>query len=175
MKNAILVTLLASTLGFGATAAHADDNATEQRGYGHSKHEGGKHAGKRGGGRHGGGMMKRMVKKLDLTDAQQAQIKTLREAQKDQHKALREEQKALRTEMQALDTTSADYQSKVVALADKKANLDRKSFIQRSESKQQFEAVLTVEQRAKLKEMKESRKSRGGKRGGKRHGKQSAE
>lgn len=170
MKNAMLVTLLASTLGFGATAAHADDNATEQRGYGHLKHEGGKYSGKRGG-RHGGKMMKRMIKKLDLTDAQQAQIKTLRESQKEQYKALREERKALRTEMQALDTTSADHQSQVTALADKKAKLDRKSFIQRSEARQQFEAVLTAEQRTKLKELKEKRRNRGGKR----HGKHDAE
>ena len=163
MKKAILVTLLASTLGFAATAAHAGESCDKRGGHGYSNHEGGKHFGKRGG-RHGDGrMMKRMTKKLNLTDAQQAELKTLREAQKEEHKALREEMKALRTEMQALDTTSADYQSKVAVLADKKADLDRKKFIQRSEARQKFEAVLTDEQRAKYKELKAKRKSRGDK------------
>lgn len=172
MKKSILVTLLASTLGLGAAAVQAD-NTTSDNGKGYSKHEGGKHFGKRGGKR-GGMMMKRMAKKLNLTEEQQAQIKTFREAQKEQHQALRTEQKAIRDEMKALDTSSADYQNQVAAIADKKANLDRKSFIQRSEARQQFESVLTVEQRATLKEMKEKRQNRGGKRGGRR-GQQDAE
>jgi Spy/CpxP family protein refolding chaperone len=174
MKKAILVTLLASTLGLGAAAVQAD-NTTSENGKGYSKQDGGKHHGKRGGKRGGGKMMKRMAKKLNLTEAQQTQIKTFREAQKEQHQSLRTEKQALRTEMKALDTTSADYQSQVAVIADKKANLDRQGFIQRSSARQQFESVLTAEQRVTLKEMKESRKNRGGKRGGKRHGKQSAE
>ncbi|WP_022953943.1 Spy/CpxP family protein refolding chaperone [Leucothrix mucor] len=169
MKKAILVTLLASTLGLGAAAVHANDASDTRDGKGYSKHHDGKgkHAGKRGG-RHGGGhMMKRMAKKLNLTEDQQAQIKSFREAQRTQHQTLREQMKELRTETQALDTSSADYQNQVAALADKKANLDRAAFIQRNEARQQFESVLTAEQRATLKEMQEKRKNRGGKRGGK--------
>ncbi|PWQ97969.1 Spy/CpxP family protein refolding chaperone [Leucothrix pacifica] len=172
MKNAILVTLLASTLGLGAAAVHADNTASEN-GKGYAKHEngkhGGKHAGKRGGKRGGGKMMGRMVKQLDLTEDQQAQLETMREAQKTQSEGLREQMKSLRTEMKALDSTSADYDSQVAALADKKANLDRQQFIQRSAARQQFESVLTEEQRAKLKEMQENRKGKGGKRGGHRN------
>lgn len=169
MKKTILVTLLASTLGLGAAAVHANDASDMRDGKGYSKHHDGKHAGKRGG-RHGGGhMMKRMAKKLNLTEDQQAQIKSFREAQRTQHQTLREQMKELRTETQALDSTSADYQNQVAALADKKANLDRQAFIQRNEARQQFESVLTAEQRATLKEMQEKRKSRGDKRGGKRN------
>ena len=174
MKNVILVTLLASTLGLGAAAVNAADNDSGKKGQGYSKHEGGKHASKKGGKR-GGHMMKRMAKKLSLTEDQQAQIKSFREANKVQHDALRTEKQALRTEMKALDTTSADYESQVVVLADKKANIDRKSFIQRSTARQQFESVLTAEQRTTLKEMKDNRKNRGGKHGGKRGGKHNAE
>ena len=172
MKNAILVTLLASTLGLGAAAVHADDNAT-QNGKGYEKHQNGKHGGKHGkrGGRDGGGkMMGRMIKKLELTEDQQAQLKSFQEAQKTQRDALRTQKKAIRDEMKALDKTSADYQNQVAVIADKKANIDRQSFIQRSAAQQQFESILTVEQRAKLKEMKENRKGKG-KRGGKRDGK----
>ena len=172
MKSAILVTLLASTLGFGAAAVHADDTAT-QNGKGYEKHQNGKHGGKHSkrGGRHGGGkMMGRMIKKLELTDAQQAQVKSFKEAQNAQRDALRTQKKSIRDEMQALDETSADYESQVAVIADKKANIDRQSFIQRSAAQQQFESILTVEQRAKLKEMKENRKGKG-KRGGKWDGK----
>ena len=178
MKNAILVTLLASTLGLGATAAQADNHDSGKKGEGHAKHEGGKHHGKHQGkksGKRGGNMMKRMAKKLSLTEDQQAQIKTLRESQKELSQALRAEKKALYTEIKALDTTSADYDSEVAVLADKKAIVDRKSFIQRSTARQQFEAVLTAEQRTMMKEMKESRKDRSkGKRGGKRGSKHSS-
>jgi Spy/CpxP family protein refolding chaperone len=171
MKKALLVTLLASTLGFGAAAVHADDNGSGKRGgHGYSKHEGGKHAGKHRGGRKGGEqMMKRMTKMLDLTEAQQAQLKTIQEAQKTQRESLREAMKSLRTEMKALDTSSDGYSNQVAALADKKANLDRQQFIQRSEARQQFESVLTEEQRAKMKEMQDKRQSRGEKRGGHRN------
>ena len=165
MKKAVLVTLLASTLGLGAAAVHAESGDSSKRGHGYSKHEGGKHHGKRGG-RHGGGkhMMKRMAKKLELTEAQQTELKTLREAQKEQYKALREEMKSLREKMKALDTTSADYDSQVAAIADEKANFERKRFIQKSAARQSFMNVLTEEQRTKLKTMKEERKSRHGKR-----------
>ena len=169
MKNAILVTLLASTLGLGAAAVHADDNAT-QNGKGYAKHENGKHGGKHSkrGGKRGGMMMGRMAKELGLTEDQQAQLKTMREVQQSQHGGLREQMQALRTEMKALDSTSADYDSQVAALADKKANLDRAQFILRSAARQQFESVLTEEQRTKLAEMQENRQGKGGKRGGKR-------
>ena len=172
MRKAILVTLLASTLGLGAAAAQADNHNSEKKGHGNAKHEGGKHHGMKGGKR-GGHMMKRMAQKLSLTEDQQAQIKTLRENQKELSQALRAEKKALYTEIKALDTTSADYDSEVAVLADKKAIVDRKEFIQRSTARQQFESVLTAEQRVTMKEMKESRKDRSGKgkRGGKRGGK----
>ena len=74
MKKAILVTLLASTLGLGAAAAVQADNTSSENGKGYSKQDGGKHHGKRGGKRGGGKMMKRMAKKLNLTEAQQTQL-----------------------------------------------------------------------------------------------------
>ena len=81
MKKALLVTLLASTLGFGAAEVHADDNDSGKRGgHSYSKHEGGKHASKHRGGRKGGEkMMKRMAKKLDLTEAQRAKLKEMQD------------------------------------------------------------------------------------------------
>lgn len=177
MNKTLLATLLASTLAFGATAVNAEETTsaaatTDSESY--SKHKdgkGGKHHGKRhgkrGGKSHG---MKRMAKKLNLTEAQQAELKTLREEQKATSAPLREEMKTLRTEMKALDTSSADYDNQVAAIADKKANLERQRFIQKSAARQKFEAVLTAEQLAKLSEMKEKRGERRGGKGKKNKG-----
>lgn len=172
MKKALLMTLLAGTLGLGTAAQAQDGERCDHDGQGYSKQENGKHHGKRGG-RHGGKhgerhynserKMARIAKKLNLTEDQQAQIKSLRSAQDTERQALREEMKALRTKMRELDTTNADYAGQVVILADQQANLQRKKFIQRSEARQQFEAVLTEAQRTTLKEMKAKRKNRHGK------------
>jgi len=175
MNKTLLVTILASTLTLGASAINAaeDTTTTTEQSSSYSKHKdgkGGKHHGKSHGKRSGKGGhgMKRMIKKLDLTEAQQAELKTLREEQKAASAPLREEMKALRTEMKALDTSSADYDGQVAAIADKKANLTRQTFILKSSARQKFQAVLTAEQLATMKEMKENRKGKGkGKRGGK--------
>jgi Spy/CpxP family protein refolding chaperone len=175
MNKTLLVALLSSTLALGASAIQAEETTsttTTAESEGYSKHKdgkGGKHHGKRHGKKRGGKskMMKRMAKKLNLTEEQQASLKTLREESKAASQPLREEMKALRTEIKALDTTSADYDSQVAILADKKANLTRQAFIQKSSARQKFAAVLTAEQREMMKEMMSKRK---GKRGGKHHG-----
>ena len=172
MNKTLLIALLSSTLALGASAVQAEETTSTGTEKSYSKHSDGKgkhgkHHGKRGGKGH---MMKRMAKKLNLTAEQQASLKTLREESKAASQPLREQMKALRTEMKALDTTSADYDSQVAVLADKKANLTRQSFIQKSAARQKFAAVLTAEQREMMKEMKSNRKGkRGGKHGGKRH------
>ncbi|PWQ96163.1 Spy/CpxP family protein refolding chaperone [Leucothrix arctica] len=80
MKNVILVTLLASTLGLGAAAVHANDTTGTQGVKTYAQSEDGKHKGKRSGRR--GGMIKHMTEALSLTEAQVAQMKSLREANK---------------------------------------------------------------------------------------------
>jgi len=144
----------------GAAVSNAGESNEKRHGY--SQHEAGKHNKKCG--KHHGGSMKRIAKKLELTETQQAELKTLREQQKANASALREQMKTVRTAVTALDTSSADYDSQVAAIADQKANLSRQIFIQRSQARQQFQAVLTPEQLTKMKEMK-------GKRGKKGHGK----
>ena len=164
MNKTLLVALLASTLALGASVSQADNSSGQRDGY--SKQEGGKHHKK--GGKQRGGNMKRIAEKLELTDAQQAELKTLRTQQKASASVLREQMKTVRTDMKALDTTSADYDSQVAVIADKKANLDRQIFIQRSQARQQFAAVLTTEQLAKFEAMKSKR---GGKKGHGKHNK----
>jgi len=149
--NLVLATVLASVVGFGSAAAIAQGSGDGERSWKH-------HSGKHHGGKHGGMyMMKRMAKKLDLSDDQITQMKATREAQKVDNQALREEMKALRTVMQNVDASDTDA---VAALAKTKGELAEKMFIARSAARAAFEAILTDEQKAKMAEMKAERKAR---------------
>ena len=154
-SNLVLATLLASVLGFGSTAAMAEGGDGERS----WKHHSGKHHGGKRGGRHGGGMhmMKRMAKKLGLTDDQKAQMKTMRETQKADNQALRDQMKQLREDMQNLDPSDG---TAVAAIAARKGELSRQMFIARSQARVAFESILTEDQKAKLAEMKAKRKAR---------------
>jgi len=164
MKKHVLLTLFTSALTITAISAHAGSEYCDEAkkgGHGYSQHHGGKHGERHHGKRHGGQyMLKRLTKKLDLTEDQQAQLKTFRDDQKAKNDTLREQMKALRTEMHALDTQSADYDSQVAALADKKADLGRQMFIQRAATRQHLESILTDEQRTKFKALQEKHHNR---------------
>lgn len=136
-----------------------DGERHSHKGYGNKgdRHGNKQHSGKREGGEQ---MMRFMAKKLDLTDAQKTQVKALRTAQKTKMEPLREQSRSIRQEMMKLDTASADYITQLTAIADKKANLDRQSFILKGELRQQFNALLTDEQRATMKSMQEKRQER---------------
>lgn len=168
--NLVLATLLASVVGLGSTAAIADNHGDGERSWKHhsGEHKSGKHGmrgGKHGkrGGRHGGGkhMMKRMAKKLGLSDDQQAQIKTFRESQRTANQALYQEMKDQREAMQKLDRSDA---AAVTLMATAKGELAQKMFIARNDSRLAFETfldgILTAEQKTKMAEMKAKREAR---------------
>ena len=154
--NLILATILATFVGFGSGSAMAEGSGDGERSW---KHQSGKHHGGKRGGRHGGGkhMMKRMAKKLNLTEDQKAQMKTMRETQKADNQVLRDEMKELRKDMQALDRNDL---SAVEAMAARKGTLEQKRFIAKNAARLAFESILTDVQKAKLKEMKEKRQAR---------------
>lgn len=81
MKNVILVTLLASTLGLGV-AVQANDTSATDNGQSYSQEKDGKHKGKRGGRRGGGMNVERLTEALGLTAEQQTKIKALHEARR---------------------------------------------------------------------------------------------
>lgn len=112
------------------------------------------HHGKRG----RGFMSERMAEKLNLTDAQKAQIKSQREAFKAQNQAFfessRETFKQYRDAKEANDT--AKMQSLQPTVDANRAQM--KSL--RESQRQQFLSILTAEQRAQLDTMKAERKSR---------------
>ena len=154
--NLVLATVLASIVGFGSGAAVAQSDSGEQLWKSQSGKHGGKH-GKRGGRKGGKHMMMRMAKKLDLSDAQKEQMKTLRESQKADNQGLRDQMKQLREDMRSLDRSDA---TAVAALAARKGELTQQMFTARNQARLAFEAILTPEQKAKLAQMKAERQAR---------------
>lgn len=134
--------------------------------------------GPKGEGRHGGkhdGMMmgegrmgERMAQKLNLTDAQKEQIKTIRESFRNQNKAFFDQAKATREQMRearkAGDTAKADQL---------KAAMEQNR-TQMNHLRQQIHAeiakILTPEQREEFAKMQEQREARQGKMGRRGHG-----
>ena len=108
------------------------------------------------------GEMRGPLSKLDLTAAQQTQIKAIMEAKHSNNKADRTKNKAERAQMhqqmQALTNASTLNSTAVNRLADQQAAKTKQRFIERVQTQHAIAQVLTAEQRAKLAQMKEDRK-----------------
>jgi Spy/CpxP family protein refolding chaperone len=93
----------------------------------------------------------KIFSKLDLSDAQEAQIKTLREQMQNDGKDLHVKLRELRQqEMALLDTYDEKTARTVIA---EKADIMQKLDFMRLNNMQQVNAVLTTEQKDKLKKM----------------------
>jgi Spy/CpxP family protein refolding chaperone len=160
MRNKIFTTAAAAALvsvfAFGASAQEggvdsAKTGKNAERGA-EWKARGGdrKHGGMKGkrGGMHRGGMM---LGKLDLTDAQKAQIKGIREANRPDPSSREEMRSLMKAKYDG--TITADQQVRLDTI--RRANLDRSVIV-----RGQIEAVLTAEQRAKMEEHKAAMKTR---------------
>lgn len=119
------------------------------------------HGGKRGHGRAEFG--ERFAAKLNLTDAQKAQIKQFNESFRERNKAFfqssRETMRQLREAKQAGDTARAD-----ALKATMKSQREQMKQL-RAEQRAQIRAILTPEQRAQFDALEAERESRHGKRG----------
>lgn len=127
--------------------------------------------GKRGGDRSGG----MMFRGLDLTDAQKAQVKAIRDVNKERTASLREQMKASHEKMRAATANGAFDEGVVTVIANEQALVMAQMTVERERVKAQTFAVLTAEQKAKAAEMRSKMKERRGKRGFKRGGKMSRE
>jgi protein CpxP len=116
------------------------------------------HAGKIGahGGKHG---FHAKLKELNLTEAQQAQVKDIMEKQKPQREArwkdLRESHKSL---YEAARSENYDA-AKVRDLANKQAQLKAEATVQRIETMREVYALLTPEQKQKWDAQRERRRA----------------
>lgn len=141
--------LLASVALVSAALLAAPAFSKDKEGEGCHRHH---HAGKMGehGGKHGfhhGFHAK--LKDLDLTEAQQAQVKEIMEKQKSQGEArwkdLRETRKALHEAARSENYDAA----KVRELANKEAQLKAEATVQRIETMREVYSLLTPEQKQK--------------------------
>ncbi|WP_193164546.1 Spy/CpxP family protein refolding chaperone [Microbulbifer hainanensis] len=98
-------------------------------------------------------MFERMADKLDLTEGQKAQLKANMEANREAHKAQREQMHELHKQLREAIESGAD-QATLDKLGAQLGKLEVAKMQEMQKMHEQFEAILTDEQKAKLKEMK---------------------
>lgn len=108
---------------------------------------------------HGGHFFERMADELDLTEGQKAQLKANREANREAHKAQREQMRQLHKQLREAIESGAD-QATLDNLGAQLGKLQVAKMQQMYTMQQQFEAMLTDEQKAKLEQLKSERKAR---------------
>lgn len=118
--------------------------------------------GRRGGGDH---MFARGFSKLDLTDAQKAQMKQIRESQRESLQPLRQELRAKRQEIRTATASGTFDEALVRQKLAEIAPLEAKLMAERFRAHQEMLSVLTPDQRTKLDQMREQFKSKRGERG----------
>ena len=126
--------------------------------------------GRRGGRRHermggGHGLRRKALSRLDLTDSQQTQIRSIHEAARQRTQGQRDELRQLFETRRGGGQLTAEQQARAEQLQTE-LRATQESF------NQQVLAVLTAEQRAQLEQWKQERQSRGH---GKRHQRQPTE
>ncbi len=146
MKKIIIAILAFAVLATGVLFAIAQTaNGDKNGGWG------------RRGGHHRGGMM---LRGLDLTEDQKAQMKQIREASKAKTQPLREALKANRQKLHELAAAGSFDEAAVTALANEQAGLSAQLIVERARVHSQTAALLTAEQKAKVAEMKDKMKER---------------
>ncbi len=112
-------------------------------------------------GRHHGrfGLWKMIGRKLNLTDAQRNQIKTIVSEERPKMKPLFQQLKAGREQLEALMKSGPFDEAKVRSIAKGQADTIADMIVARQRMKSQIWAVLTPEQRAKAEKLREAWKT----------------
>lgn len=110
-----------------------------------------------GRGHHGKKHFEKMIKELNLTKEQQEKAKALKEARKGKMKASMEKMRPLHEELRTLLEADKVDMSKVRTQLEKIAALQVDLRLSHIEGRLEFEAILTPEQKAKLKTMHKKR------------------
>lgn len=112
-------------------------------------------------------MIKRFSDKLDLSADQESQLTALTAEAKPIMKQGRQIMKNLRSEMMDFSTIGADYDTRMIRLADEQADLARQMILQAADVKLKVSQILNEDQLVKLQELSAAHKGRWK---GKRHG-----
>lgn len=139
------------TIGYAQQAAASPEQTKQER------------VGKRGG-HHGKGFRHgrkaRLFQQLNLTDAQKAQLKEIKQRHRESTKSLREEMRASRRSMKQVTQNGAFNESAVRAAAQASNNARVELAVVRAKMRSEMFAVLTAEQKTQLEQLKEQRRQK---------------
>jgi periplasmic protein CpxP/Spy len=116
--------------------------------------------GMRGGDRRGGGRMGAAFRNLDLTEAQKTQMKQIRESRGQNLRPLMEQIRTKRQEIRQARQGGTFDESLVAQKLSEIAPLEAKLMGERARTHQEMLSVLTAEQKAKLDQSRDQRKSK---------------
>jgi Spy/CpxP family protein refolding chaperone len=113
----------------------------------------------KGFGHHGGWMLKRMTKQLNLTDAQQTQIKGIMASEKTRIKPLMQQMRQ-NEQAQNASTNGTFDENQTRAFAGKQAQIMTDLIVEKQRMRSEVFAVLTLEQRQKAQQLMQERQQR---------------
>ncbi len=102
----------------------------------------------------------RIAKQLNLTDVQKEQMKQIKETSKAKIQPLRESMKSIRQQISAATADGKFDEAQVQNLATQQANITAQLTVEKERAKSQMHAVLTSEQQAQAKVLKEEMKDK---------------
>jgi len=105
-------------------------------------------------------MLERMTEKLDLTDDQQLSVRAIMDEFQPRKQALRDTMKENRQALREAQHSDSPDLNTIRNLAEQKGQYVTEKTLLRAEVKTRMDAVLTAEQRTKMQEMHEKRRSR---------------
>ena len=144
MKKGLIAFLVMAIVGAGAVFIFAQKGKRENF----------------GGRGFGGRGFERIAEKLNLSDEQKAQVKTILEDSKTRVKPLMESMRESHKQAENLGTDGTFNEEQVNQIANAQAETSRQIFIEREKTKARIFAVLTPEQRAEAAKMKDRFKER---------------
>ncbi len=100
----------------------------------------------------------KMMQQLNLSPEQKQKMQQLIQQKQAIIRPLRNQLHQINQSVRQLDTTSADYKQKIFSYADQKAKLIHRMVIEKGEMRMKIESVLSPEQRAKFKQIRQNRK-----------------
>lgn len=106
-----------------------------------------------------------LAEKLDLSDDQRASVDAIFERNRPAMKALRQKSRANRKALRDLNPTDPQFSNQVQGLADEAGVLARDRVLNRAQIRAELATVLSAEQMAEMKALKEKRGPHRGKRG----------
>ena len=154
-----------SALALVAPAALAQTGGNEQSGQTQRAERGGKgghRGGKRGGGEFGGrgGRFGGGFRGIELTDAQKASMKQLRETFGERTKSLREQLHAKRQELRQAESGTTFNEAVAAQKLSEAAGLQAKLMAEEFKLRQESLALLTPEQKTQLEQRRQQREQR---------------